>query len=277
MDFETIMVRKEDGVCLITLNRPQVRNAIDDRMAFELATALADAAKDDNVRALVLTGAGEAFCSGADFRFAQVRSGQITAAQAEAVKALYEKDIGKGQLLHQGQSGMILALQSLGKPTIAMVNGAAVGGGFDLALACDLRVGSEKARFMVAYTRLGLVPDLGTSWFLPRVVGLGKALELILSGDLCDAEEAYRTGILNKLVTSEELEKVNMELARKLASGPPIAQRLSKLMVYKGLNTDLETALEFLSAALVITLASEDHEEAVRAFAEKRLPLFKGR
>jgi 2-(1,2-epoxy-1,2-dihydrophenyl)acetyl-CoA isomerase len=172
---------------------------------------------------------------------------------------------------------MILGLQRLSKPSIAMVNGDAAGAGFDLCLACDMRVGSDKSRFTVGYTRMAVVPDGGTTWLLPRLVGVGKALELILTSDFCDAEEAYRIGILNILTASDKLEEITMELATKIAKGPPIANRLSKMLVYKGLETDLETALQFLSACIPITVSSDDHKEAVRSFAEKRPPVFKGK
>jgi enoyl-CoA hydratase/carnithine racemase len=163
------------------------------------------------------------------------------------------------------------------KPTIAMVNGVAVGGGFDVALACDLRIGSKDARFRNAFVKIGLFPGWGGTWLYPRVMGLGKALEYLFTGDFLGAEEAERLGVLNKMVVPEELEKETMVLARKIAQGPPIAIRLMKLQAYKGLQMDMETALEMAAACETITLNSEDHKEGVAAFREKREAQFKGK
>jgi 2-(1,2-epoxy-1,2-dihydrophenyl)acetyl-CoA isomerase len=207
-----------------------------------------------------------------------VRTGELSPEKAEA-QALPDTFMAwkQGKLLHRLSKGIILSLQCLDKPTIAMVNGDAVGAGFDLALACDIRIGCPKSRFSVAYTKMAVIPDLGGTWFLPRIVGTGKALELIFSGDFCSAEEAYRIGILNKLVPAENLESETMALAEKLAKGPPIAYRLAKINVYKGLEMDLESALAFVSACIPITTASEDYKEAVMAFAHRRPPEFKGK
>ena len=153
----------------------------------------------------------------------------------------------------------------------------AVGGGFDIALACDMRVGCYKSGFMVAYTRMAVTPDLGGVWLMTRVMGIGKALELIFTGDVCTAEEAYRIGVLNRLVTHDKLEEETMDLATKIAKGPPLPQRLAKPLCYKGLQMDLETALQFLSASLPIVLKSRDHQEAIAAFAERREPKFEGK
>ena len=158
-----------------------------------------------------------------------------------------------------------------------MVNGPAVGAGFDLALVCDLRIGSEKARFMNAFVRIGLFPGWGGTWLYPRVMGVGRALEFLFTGDFTEAEEAGRLGVLNRLVSSEELEKETMALATRIAEGPPIAMRLAKMQVYKGLNMEFETALNIAAACETITLSSEDHREGVAAFREKRKPQFKGR
>jgi enoyl-CoA hydratase/carnithine racemase len=164
------------------------------------------------------------------------------------------------------------------KPVIAMVNGAAVGAGFDLSCGCDIRIGSPRARFMVAYVRIGLFPGFGGTWLYPRMLGsIGKAAELLFTGDFMEAEEAYRLGFLNKLVPEEELENTTREMARKIASGPPIAIRLSKLMLYKGLEFDLETAMKMAAAAETITLTSRDHEEGTAAFRESRRPMYEGR
>ena len=202
-----------------------------------------------------------AFCAGADFGGKTT----LTETQPEAMR----QSLRKSQMV-------IKKLQGLAKPTIAMINGAAVGGGFDLALACDLRVGSDKARFRVAFTRIGLIPGTGGTWFMPRVVGLAKAAELLFTADFLEAEEAARIGILNKIVSSEELQQETMSLARRIASNPPITIRLDKMLLYKGLEVDLDTALEMIAASEPICLTSEDHKEGIAAFREKREPIFRG-
>jgi enoyl-CoA hydratase/carnithine racemase len=275
MDYQTIILKKKDRIATITMNRPDRRNAFNMQLMYDLWSALEDVAQDNEIRVLILTGAGSAFCSGADFRYREVREGKIPLEEAEEIRPIIT-ELKAGRLLNRvGQ--IILAFQRLDKPTIAMVHGDAVGLGFDLALACDMRIGSPKARFSVGFTRLGLPPDTGSAWFLPRIVGVPKALELILTGDLIKADEAASLGILNHLVTEEELEFDTMELARKLAKGPPIAHRLDKVLVYKGLEMDLESSLAMSFSAIAISLYTEDHKEGVRAFLERREPVFQGK
>ena len=274
--MQAITFEKEDHIATITLNRPKVLNALNQQMEKELTQAISQVSQDEETRVLIIKGAGRAFCAGADYRFGMVRAKEVEVGRAAALPDSHQ-DLGRGKLLPTVQRHAIITLQNLDKPTIAIVNGAAVGFGFDLALACDMRIGSPEARFMVAFTKMGLPPDSGGAWLMPRVMGLGKALEYIFTGDAIDAEEAYRTGILNRLVPAERLEEEAMSLARKIANGPPIAHRLSKMLVYKGLEMDLETAMAFAAACVSIALPSEDHEEGIRAFAEKRQPEFRDR
>jgi 2-(1,2-epoxy-1,2-dihydrophenyl)acetyl-CoA isomerase len=168
-------------------------------------------------------------------------------------------------------------IRNLDKPTIASVNGACTGGGMDLALACDLRIGSDRARFQVAFVKRGVMPYTGSTYFLPRVVGLGKALEMLYTGDFVDGQEAERYGLLNRLVPHDDLEEATRELATKLAKGPPIPLRLGKMMMVRGLELDFETSLEMAAAVNVIPQLTEDFDEGRRAFQEKREPEFKGR
>lgn len=275
MDYETIVLKKQNNIAILTFNRPEKLNAVNHQMTVDLLSAINDVAKDNEVRVLVLTGAGRAFCAGADFRFTDVRSGKFTPEKAEDQGPTLEMR-KQGRLFGTTRAG-ILALHRLEIPTIAMVNGAAVGLGFDYSLACDMRVGSPGARFQAGYIKRGVNPDNGTTWLLTRVVGVGRALEYILTGDFCGAEEAYRIGILNKLVPAAELEKETMDMATKLAKGPPVAQRLARLLVYKNLGVDLETGLAMESACISICLGSDDNKEGIQAFAEKREPVFKGR
>jgi enoyl-CoA hydratase/carnithine racemase len=258
--YETIIYRKADKIARITLNRPEVLNALNRQLLRELPEAIAEAAEDDDVRVVTITGSGRSFCAGGDHRYIETLTGP-----SEGVA-----DFGFSEKV-------ILGLQRMGKPTIAIVNGPAVGGGFDIALACDMRIGSENARFMVAFTRIGLVPGSGSGWMLPRLVGLSEACRIIFTGDLLDAEEAYRVGILGKLVSSDRLEDEAMALAGRIAQGPPKALSLDKMVIYKGLSSDFETALKLGTTCEQLCLGTEDFKEGIRAFAEKRQPMFRGK
>ncbi len=268
MDYQTIILEKKEHIATITLNRPDRLNAFNSQMDQELLSALDDVDKDDEMRVLVLTGAGRAFCSGADVG-GMAGGAERGTGTSRGVEMMQRR-------LSGGTGTLTLKLQKMQKPTIAMVNGAAVGGGFALALACDLRVGSENARFMNAFVRIGLYSGWGGTWLYPRVMGLGKALEYLFTGDFIEAKEAERIGVLNRLVPADELEKETMSLARKIANGPPIAIRLTKLGVYGGLGMDFETALQATDYE-TITLASEDHREGITAFREKREARYQGK
>ena len=275
MGFETIFFKKEDRVATVTLNRPEAANTINLEMKDELMEVIREASHDDEIRVLVITGAGRFFCAGGDFRPSKVRAKEVEVKDAEDMAPAYD-EVRKGNVLPDVIE-LTLALQRLGKPTVAMVNGAAVGQGFDLALSCDIRTGSPESRFMMGFVRMGLPPVTGGAWLLPRVVGMGNALEYIFSGDWCNAEEAHRIGLLNRLVPAEKLEEETMKLAGRIARGAPVAHRLAKQLVYRGQETDLETALAFATTCAFIAGATEDHQEGIKALAEKRSPEFKGR
>jgi enoyl-CoA hydratase/carnithine racemase len=268
--YETIVLEKDpaEHIARITLNRPERLNAITRRMERELAEALEEVEEDDEMRVLILTGAGRAFCAGADT--AELAGG-------DEPKAYASRSPEQIRRAFKYPHRFILGLQRMEKPTIAMINGPAVGGGFDLACACDIRIGSPNARFMVAFVRIGLFPGWGGTWLYARALGsIAKAAELLFTGDFLEAEEAYKYGLLNKLVPAEELEAATMEMARKIASGPPIAIRLAKLLLYRGLEFDLDTTLKMAAAAETITLTSEDHREGITAWREKRKPIYRG-
>jgi len=264
MSYETLLLEKKEGVAVLTLNRPERMNALNAKMAEELPEALKKVNRDDEARVLVVTGAGKAFCTGAD----------VGGMSAEERKPRGAEEIRRG---FRNIQEIILGFHRMEKPTIAMINGAAVGGGFDLACSCDLRTGSEHARFMVAFTRIGLFPGWGGTWLYARIIGVPKAAEMLFTGDFMEAKEAEKYGLLNKLVPAADLEKETMSLARRIANGPPIAIRLAKMQLYKGLEMDLETALQIAAACETITLTSEDHKEGVAAFREKRPPQYKGK
>lgn len=262
--FENIVFSKDDYVAKIVLNRPERLNAINREMEQELIESLANITKDEDIRVLVLTGAGRAFCSG----------GYVSENMVEEYGGSVQK---VSDTFHHIYQGITLQLFNLDIPTIGMINGAAVGLGFDLALACDIRIGSENARFMVAFTRMGLTPAAGGAWLMPRVMGLAKAAEFIYTADFLEAEEALRLGVLNRLVPAMALEKETIALAKKIGENSPLANRLAKLQIHKGLDTDLGTALELGGTCQAICLTSEDTREALAAFRDKRKPVFKGR
>jgi len=279
MKLETVIVRKENGIATIMLNRPERLNAINVQLIRDLTEAVDNVGKDHKVRAVVLTGAGQAFCSGGDFSYSSLRKGGVTANEMEDVDDGETRYIG----YHQGRvfSGLhkkvILGLIEMEKPTIAMINGDAVGGGLEFALACDMRVASTQARVGVGFTRIGLTPGQGMTWLLPRMVGLGRALEFILLASLWTAEDAHQIGLINMVLPADKLESETMAIARRLADGPPVSLRLSKLQVYNGLRMDLDVALGFAGAAEYITLMTQNHIEGIQAFAQKRKPIYKDR
>jgi enoyl-CoA hydratase/carnithine racemase len=266
MDFETIILKREEGIATIILNRSEKGNALNGQMFDELAVAFNEVARDKELRVLILTGAGKGFCGGGDTS-EMGEGGTYSQVEPEEMR----------QIISQVAQSITRTLQRLEIPTIAMVNGFAVGSGFDYACACDIRIGSENARFSNAYIRVGLAPETGGGYLLPRVVGLSKAFEILYTGKWVDAKEAERVGLLNKLVPAEDLEKETMKLARQLAKAPPIAIRLTKQLVNKGLGTDLETALEMAAAYQAIVMTSEDYREGVAAWQEKREAVYRGR
>ena len=267
MTYETITVEREGRVARLTLNRPDKLNAINAQMESELSQVIPELDRDDEIGAVVVTGAGRAFCAGGDV---SQLPGNVSKQDQGPPNV---DDIRRG---FRGAQSVVLGLQRMQKPVIGMMNGVAAGAGFDMACACDIRIGTPKSRFMSAFVRVGLFPGWGGLWLYAKVLGVPKAAELLFTGDFLEAEEAHRLGMLNKLVAEEELEEVTMEMARKIADGPPISLRLSKLMLYKCLEMDLETAMQMSAALETITLTSEDHREGVAAFREKRKAAYEG-
>ncbi|NQW16049.1 MAG: enoyl-CoA hydratase/isomerase family protein, partial [Chloroflexi bacterium] len=238
------------------MNRPERRNAMDGATLEALGTAIEQLGKEDDVRVVIITGSGGSFCAGAD-------TDEMLGGKRPGPHALGEAGTEGLRRGFESAQRVILGLHRMEKPTIAMVDGPAVGAGFDIACACDIRTGSSTARFMSAFVRIGLFPGYGGTWLYPRLLGLGKAAELLFTGDFLEAEEAYNTGFLNRLESPEDLEEVTMKLARKIADGPPIAHRLAKMMMYRGLEMDLDTAMHMAAAAESITLSSADHSEGL--------------
>lgn len=260
MDYETILYNLEEGVLTIALNRPDVLNAFNRRMTDELQDAFKKAERDAAVRCIVLTGAGRAFSSGEDLK----------SRSAEG-----ESDFGS--TLRQRYNPLVLRMRNIEKPVLGSINGVAAGAGCSIALACDMRIASEKARFIEVFVRVGLVPDSGSSFFLPRLVGMGKALEMAFLGDEVGADEALRIGLVNKLVPPEELESATRELALRLAKSPTKAIGLAKRAINRALTMDLEQILEYEVYGQETAGASDDHKEGIAAFLDKRTPNFTGR
>jgi enoyl-CoA hydratase/carnithine racemase len=251
-----------DRIATITLNRPEKLNAFTGAMIDAWAEALAAAQQDDGVHVVVLTGAGRAFCAGGDV----VRMGEGAPSALDLKNELWER-------IHRIPG----TLEAMDKPVVAMVNGAAVGAGMGMSLMCDVRMASEEARFSTGYVRVGLVPGDGDTYFLPRLVGTARALELFWTGEMIDAAEALRLGIVNRVVPAAELRETTYALARRIADGPQVAIRLMKRLVYQSMRLDLRTHLDLVSSHMAIVRQTADHAEGVAAFKERRPPRFQGR
>jgi enoyl-CoA hydratase/carnithine racemase len=254
-------VEDRAAVRWLTLDRPDTRNGLTVDSTQAISAALR--ALPDTIRAIVITGANGAFCSGLDLKDAMRRG----------LQSGPELENGLRQHFH----GAIRSIVECDRPTIAAVDGAAAGFGCDLALACDLRVISDRAVFGEIFVRRGLMPDGGGTWLLPRIVGLGRAFEMLLTGDLVRAEEAYRTGLANRVVPQADFAAAVTELSERLAKGPPLVHRLVKRSVYAGLSGDLDAALDREATGQLQLLGSEDFREGLIAFLEKRDPSFRGK
>jgi 2-(1,2-epoxy-1,2-dihydrophenyl)acetyl-CoA isomerase len=255
-------MKKENGVAWITINRPDVLNACDIDTLENLQNAFKDAERDNSVRCVVLTGSGRAFCAGADLQ--SLRNRGVGA------------DISLMEDLKEGFNPIVSKMRSIDKPVVAMINGVAAGAGMGLALAADLKIMADGAKFVEAFAKIGLVPDSGATFFMPRLLGISKAMELAFTGDGIDAKEAERLGAVNKIVPLDQLEKETRTLAEKLAKGPK-GMGLAKRAINRALQVDLETALEYEAYMQEIAGSTEDFKEGLRAFDEKRSPRFQGK
>lgn len=261
MQFETILYEREDAIAWITLNRPSQMNAFSGNMREELLHALLDAQEDTRVHAIVITGAGRAFCAGGDVKHM---------AHLKSEQAGFEK---LRPLLDQGRR-VVTVIHECPKPVIAMVNGVAAGAGCNLALACDLRIAGEHAAFTQSFIKVGLHPDWGGSYFLPRLVGQGRALEMMLTGKKVEAEEALEIGLVHQVVPSSHLKEDTGRMARRLANAPATAARLIKMAVHGSLDNDLQGMLEFECEAQRQCWESPESTQGIAAFSKKRRPAF---
>ncbi|HMV49539.1 MAG TPA: enoyl-CoA hydratase-related protein [Blastocatellia bacterium] len=257
--FENILLERRGRIALITINRPDKLNALNIKTREELADALSELRNDDEIRVVVLTGAGEkAFVAGADINeFA----GRTAVQQRAVMKA----------------KSIFTAAEDFPKPLIAMINGFCLGGGCELALSCDLRIAGEKARFGQPEINLGIIPGGGGTQRLTRLIGEGKTMQMILTGEMINAQEAHRLGLVNEVYPPEELEAKTMELAGRIAEKSPVALAMAKTAVKAAARTTLREGLDQEIDLFALCFSSEDKEEGVRAFLEKRKPEFKGR
>lgn len=272
---EHLLFDVQDHIATITLNRPDALNAFSVPMIEAWVAALEACRDREDIRVVVLTGAGRAFCSGGDVR--AMREGKGFLAQGDEEIDTYTTGLARKNSLWKLIQRVPLTLEQVDKPVLAAVNGDAIGAGCDMALMCDLRVASSAARFSEGYVKLGIVPGDGGAYFLPKLVGMAKALELLLTGDMIDAQEAERIGLVNRVVPQERLLEETYALARKIAAQPPIAVRMIKRATYQSQRTDLRTALDLVSSHMAIVTETEDHLEAVRALLEKRAGVYHGK
>ncbi len=260
MPFQFIKYEIANGVATITLNRPEVYNALNDEITFELQDAFKSVAKDQSVRVVVLTGEGKAFCSGQDLK----------ASSSQGKRSFLDS-------LHKRYNPLILGMRNLGKPIVCRLNGVAAGAGCSIALACDIVVASEEATLIEVFINIGLVPDSGSSFFLPRLTGMARAFELCTMGNRVKGREAFELGLVNKVVKPEELDAAVKAYTDYFANAPTRAIGLIKKMLNKSSTSTLEEMLEYEAYCQEIAGSTADHKEGVTAFLEKRKPAFLGK
>ncbi len=258
--YKTLLSEKKDNIGILTINRPDKLNAISNELTAELKSFLDEVEKDEGLRALIITGAGDkAFVAGAD------------------ITELVERDARLGRKVSQERQDIFSRIENLPIPVIGAINGYALGGGLELALACNIRLASDKAQFGAPEVKLGIIPGDGGTQRLPRLVGLGRAMEMILTGDFIDAEEAYRIGLVNKVYLPEELMGKAIKLAQRIASRPPLAVRFAKEAVNRSQEGSPASGFTLESYLHALSCTTEDKKEGVKAFLEKRKGTFKGK
>ncbi len=265
MIYTDLLVEKDESLLWVTLNRPQYSNAFSDEMIASLCRLLREADWDDDIRVIILTGAGKAFCAGGDVKAMEEKTGMF-AGDPEGLRRRYTKGIQQ----------IPLTIEALHTPLIAMVNGAAIGAGCDLACMCDIRLGCKYSKFGETFAKLALVPGDGGTFFLQRVIGYAKAMELSLTGRIVQADEALELGLLNNLVDEEQLKEETQKLALSIATNSPVAVSMIKKAIRQARTAEISGHLDLLAAFQGITQRTEDHFEGVRALKEKRQPRFRG-
>jgi len=257
-----VLYEVKGHVAIITLNRPEAKNAFSIEMITLWNEYLKNARNDINVRVLIVTGKGDTFCSGGDIQ--EMAEGRLRSWDMK-------------NFVWEGVHRIVLNLEDMDKPVIAAINGAAMGAGMDMAIMCDIRICSDRARFAESYVNMGVVPGDGGAYFLPRLIGISKALELLLTGDVINPGEALKLGIVNRVVPHEDLLNEAFRLSVKIAKKPPLAVRMIKRAVYQAQTSSLRSHLDYISSQLALLTETEDHVEAAKAFLERRKPVFTGR
>ena len=265
MHFNDIIYSVDHGVARLTLNKPEKMNALSWGSWSEIENAIVAADSDDDVKVILITGAGRGFCAGTDLTTGTKESDWPSRPLTGRPGMMRSRFLGTSQVYRSR------------KPTIAAVNGASVGAGFSLALACDIRVASEAARFSAIFVKRAIVADTGSTWFLPRLVGIENALKLLYTGRIIDAQEALRIGLVSEVVPHDELMERASALAMEIANGPSVAIELIKRVTYDGLSRDLDTQIQMEQFLQGITSTTEDVKEGRQSFLERRDPVFKGR
>jgi len=261
-DFKYITWKNQDGIGILTLNRPKKHNALNFQMINELADRIEACQHDDSVKVIVLKGAGENFCAGGDLKGHPFLTDTNPENRKKYLRLNHRIPIG---------------IRRVPQPVIGALQGLAGGAGMDLAMSCDLRIAASDARMGVLFTKMGLMPDMGGSFLLPSLVGTCRALELFFTGDIIDAQEAHRIGIVNRVVNNNELEEHVISFASRLAAGPLQSYRMNKMAVYKSIEHQFEKALENEVSGQCELINTLDVTEAVNAFKERRRPVFKGK
>jgi 2-(1,2-epoxy-1,2-dihydrophenyl)acetyl-CoA isomerase len=281
MSEDVLIEKRDDGVATITLNRPDSLNAMGGSLIPMLAEHLADVANDRHVRCVVLTGAGRAFCAGGDVKGMAAGRDAILHAAANGGPGAEPPSPALGFArgvdgLRQAQRGTSYVLHTMPKPTIAMVNGHAVGAGLSLALACDIRIASDRAKLGTIFRNVGFSGDFGGSYFLPRLVGNGKARELYFTGEILSADDALKIGMVNRVVEHDQLAAETLAFAAQLASGPTLAFARMKENLNRSEDCDLAALLDQEAMNMQLSSTTADHRDAAKAFVEKRQPTFRG-
>ena len=261
MNYETLICRKEEGIAVVVLNRPKQLNALSLRMKEELGDVFEELERDEEVKVVILTGGDKAFCAGADIK----------------ERSTMQMTQGEFYFERRKSHAFYCKIENCEKPVIAAVSGVAVGGGCELALVCDLRIASDSARFGLPEVKIGMIPAAGGTQRLPRLIGVTRAKGLLYTGESVDAQEAYRIGLVNRVVPVDRLMEEAMSMARKLADYPPLSVKFMKRAVNTGMQLDLASALDYESHIAAMLGSSEDRIEGFKAFVEKRKPVFKGR
>jgi enoyl-CoA hydratase/carnithine racemase len=276
MNMTDLLFEVNDRIATITLNRPHARNAFSLEMIKLWIKALEEVRDNDEIRVLVITGAGEkAFCAGGDVKAMLAGKGFVHLEESDKEIDFVSTSLNRKNALWKYVQKIPLLMEEIDKPTIAAINGDAIGAGLDMALQCDLRYTSESARFGEGYVKVGIVPGDGGGYYLPRIIGIDKALDLLWTGRILDAQEAYELGFITRVFQKDTFLNEAYKMAHNLANGPQQAIRLIKRTVYQGLKTDLRTSLDMVSSFMGLATEHEDYQEGLKAIIEKRKANFK--